>query len=510
MHKREHNHYEADFVAVSLVERLERMTIEKSYMLKRFVEETAEAPARFLFRRPQPAFEEVLVPGKLKPNRISHVLVPGKLNGIPIDALPDSGADNCCIDLAFARQNNLEILPTNKKSIVLGSGKTIDPVGEVRADWTFRGERGAHPLVLYVLKTLAAADVALGNPFLKATKTFTEHKSRVSRTTSGLSRKLFRLMLLGGGTDRIRGYLDGQEVHALPDTGAEIMAMSTAMALRQNYKIDSRGENCIEVQFADGSTKLARGLVHSLEWGFGSGSKPVDNSLGSPDFPRARCDFYVFDGLPVDVILSADFVLDFDVFSPKYEACFLGDHGPADASLEMFCNIRVVKKWLKNILQMWNKRSGGVPGSQDSTNAANTLPDAFPPHVMMREGKRRNDIIAADWPGMDQAAIDREKDYWRAWDAAKDHYWSGRHSPQQLVRSEHSPGRGEMQTSSDRETSGLSILASPGQSSTPSSGASTTIPLVNIQPLPRPPTEDPTEWSRVVDRVFTPCIHGTR
>ncbi|KAL8319185.1 hypothetical protein RB597_006119 [Gaeumannomyces tritici] len=417
-------------------------------------------------------------------DRSSRVFVPGNLNGIPIDALPDSGADNCFIDLAIARKNNLEVLLTNKKRIVLGSGKTIYPVGEVRADWTFRGEH-------------------------EATKTFTEYKSRISRTAGALSRKLFRLMLLGGGTDRIRGYLDGEEVHALPDTGAEIMAMSTAMALRQGYVVDDREESRIMIEFADGSTKLARGLVRGLEWGFGPGSRPASNNPDSPGLPRARCDFYVVDDLPVDVILSADFVLDFDVFSPKYEACFFD--GPADTSLGMFCNIRVVKKWLKNVPRLWGQRSSAIPATQlasvNFTNLANTLPDAFPPPVVMRECKRRNDIIAANWPGMDQAAIDQEKNYWRAWDAAKEHYYSRRRPPRQPDRAGGPPGRGGVQASSD---GGTSSLSSPGQSSTPTSGASAAIPLANIQPLPRPTTGDLTEWSRMVDRVFSPSVHNTR
>ncbi|KAL8346689.1 hypothetical protein RB598_000534 [Gaeumannomyces tritici] len=456
-------------------------------------------------KRRSPETEGSPNPKREVTDRRSRVFVPGNLNGIPIDALPDSGADNCCIDLAIARKNNLKVLPTNKKRIVLGSGKVIYPVGEVRADWTFRGEHEVHTLVLYVLKTLTA-DLALGNLFLKATKTFTEHKSRISRTASALSRKLFRLMLLGGGTDRIRGYLDGEEVHALPDTGAEIMAMSTAMALRQGYVIDDREESRIMVEFADGSTKLARGLVRGLKWDFGPGSKPASNNPDSPGVPRARCDFYVVDDLPVDVILSADFVLDFDVFSPKYEACFLDGRGPADASLGMFCNIRVVKKWLKNVPRLWGRRSSAIPATQpasvNSTNVGDILPDAFPPQVVMRECKRRKDIIAANWPGMDQAAIDREKSYWRAWDAAKEHYCSGRHPPRQLDRAGGPPGRGGVQASSD---GGASSLSSPGQSSTPSSGASATIPLANIQPLPRPTTE----WSRMVDRVLSPSMHST-
>ncbi|KAL8385977.1 hypothetical protein RB599_007711 [Gaeumannomyces hyphopodioides] len=319
------------------------------------------------------------------------------------------------------------------------------------------------------------------------------------------------------------------------------MAVSTAMALRRSYKIDSREENRIRVQFADGSTKLARGLVRRLKWDFGPGNKPANGNLDSPGVllrtdedggePRFKriarqppvgvragvgCDFYVIDDLPVDVILSADFVLDFGIFSPKYDAWFLEGHGPANASLGMFCSLRVVKKWFKNTPRIQINRSditpGIIPGIRlvraDSTGLANTLPDAFPPHVVMREYKRRKDI-AANWPGMDQAAIDREKDYWRAWDAAKDHYWSGRHPPRQLVRAGGSPGRDRVRASSGGETSGLSILASPGQSSTPSSGALVAIPLVNVQSLPRPATGDLTEWSRMIDRVFDPSVHST-
>ncbi|KLU89608.1 hypothetical protein MAPG_08579 [Magnaporthiopsis poae ATCC 64411] len=292
------------------------------------------------FRRVSPALQRT--------NRISRIRVPGNINGIPVDALPDTGADDCYIDAAFARKGNLDILPTSKKRIVLGSGKTIKPVGEVRATWKFRSEHEAHPLVLYVLKTLADTNLALGSLFLKATKTFTEHRSRISRTANGVSSRKppLKFHLLGGGTDRIRGYLDGTEVCALPDTGSQIMAMSTAMALRQkNCKIDTSPENRIRVQYADGSTKLARGLARGLDWDFGiqdepqadcglycfddpspvhagvgvggeppSNYKPDDDPVGfRVRGESVNCNCYVLDDLPVDVILGADFAPDLGI-----------------------------------------------------------------------------------------------------------------------------------------------------------------------------------------------------
>lgn len=97
--------------------------------------------------------------------------------------------------------------------------------------------------------------------------------------------------------------------------------------------------------------------------------------------------------------------------------------------------------------------------------------------------------VDANWANMDQADIEREMDYRRAWEAANGQYWSGRLDPSRQPAAVHhgsSLGHDRLQAGLDGGTpNSLSTSASPRQRSTPGSGASAAIPLVHIQPLPR-------------------------
>ncbi|KAI6367216.1 hypothetical protein MCOR25_004954 [Pyricularia grisea] len=101
------------------------------------------------------------------------------------------------------------------------------------------------------------------------------------------------------------------------------MAASLRLARRQSWEINSSPVSRAQVQFADGSAVFARGLVSGLDWGFGNNDTPVN------------CYFYVINNLPLDLILSCDFVLDLDLFFSKYKTFFeppKPSHDDEDAS----------------------------------------------------------------------------------------------------------------------------------------------------------------------------------
>ncbi|KAL8334540.1 hypothetical protein RB598_009019 [Gaeumannomyces tritici] len=260
--------------------------------------------------------------------------VPGSVNGFSVHALPDTGADVSFISLTLARQLGVNMAPPEIERVKLASGRSVKPLASVHLDWKFQDESKVYPVVFHVLKDLARP-LFLGSPFLQATQTLTKYKNRLLRVVSNgvnIGRRVFQCNLMGGQTERIGGYLDGVPTFALPDTGSSVMAVSTALAVRRGWTINTSAEHRVEVQFGDGSIAFTRGIISGLDWDFGNGDGPVHE------------DYYVLDDLPVDVVLSGDFVLDMDLFSSKYADFFVqpGHTYSADGDA-LFCAIRRAK-----------------------------------------------------------------------------------------------------------------------------------------------------------------------
>ena len=125
-----------------------------------------------------------------------------------------------------------------------------------------------------------------------------------------------------GNPDGVLGQIEGYQTSACPDTGSDIMAMSSHFCQQRGYTIDHSQEHKIKVQFADGSFGWTQGKVSGLDWRFGHNQRLGDSFL---------VDFYVLPNLPCDVILSNEFLLDNDVFN-RFEEFFvrgeLDEDGP--------------------------------------------------------------------------------------------------------------------------------------------------------------------------------------
>ncbi|KAI1752048.1 hypothetical protein F4782DRAFT_530991 [Xylaria castorea] len=121
---------------------------------------------------------------------------------------------------------------------------------------------------------------------------------------------------------------------ALPDTGSDSMIISWHYTWRLGLRVDSNPEDIFEVEFADGTTAYADGIVRDAVWSSGGHS--------------IRCDFLVLDNLPVDLILAKDYLFDMDVFSNC--TAYLTE----DDDLEHLdvCGVRLVREF--------GERFGGV------------------------------------------------------------------------------------------------------------------------------------------------------
>jgi hypothetical protein len=264
--------------------------------------------------------------------------VTGVINGLKVDAIPDTGADASFISATFL--NKLKRLPkpnikvdhhTALPPVKLASGKTITPTGTATIPWRFNGERPIHWITCLVLPK-CAHDLILGDAFLHATQTLTTFsRTRVSVTLRSLGRRMpLRLNYMGASQQRrVLGRLGGEAVAALPDSGSDVMAVSAEYARRRGFCVQKGRERQVEVQFADGSSAWTEGVVRGLEWEFGdAGGKVV-------------ADFYVLEDLPVDVLFSSDFLFEHDVFGMHDEGLRCA-HGSVLDLLQL-CSLRLLR-----------------------------------------------------------------------------------------------------------------------------------------------------------------------
>ncbi|TLD06256.1 uncharacterized protein PgNI_08499, partial [Pyricularia grisea] len=258
---------------------------------------------------------------------------------------------------------------THNKLIKLASGKVVRSIGTVFLECLFKGDIVGRFVFCHVVKNLLHS-LSFGRLLLEGTSTLTTSKSRIIRAASKVTKRLFRLHLLGEGLGKIRGYLDGMATFGLPNKRSDIMAASLRLARRQSWEINSSPVSRAQVQFADGSAVFARGLVSGLDWGFGNNDTPVN------------CYFYVINNLPLDLILSCDFVLDLDLFFSKYKTFFeppKPSHDDEDGAL--FCNIRLHKSFRGTVFN--------YPGRKPSSSATAPINDSSG-DVVKRELDRRD------------------------------------------------------------------------------------------------------------------------
>ncbi|KAK1984943.1 hypothetical protein LZ30DRAFT_710041 [Colletotrichum cereale] len=180
----------------------------------------------------------------------------------------------------------LEPRPGTATQVKLPSGRLIESPGSVQAPYKFAGERRS-TLIHCPIIPGCVHDLILSHAFLRATRT-----------------------LLGGEGHRLQGFINDTSTLALPDTGSDAMLVSESFATSLGMRIDRSVGYCEEVEFADGSRGTTSGIVRGLKWTFGG----IERSV--------FCDFYVLSGLPVDVVLSGDFLFELQVFS-RYEHCMV-------------------------------------------------------------------------------------------------------------------------------------------------------------------------------------------
>lgn len=316
-------------------------------------------------------------------------IVEGDVNGTPVEALPDSGADMCFISPKLASHIGLSPASWTQRKIQLANKNCVQSPGMVEVAWRFAKEKKPHILNCWILPG-CVHDIVLGSHFLNATKTLTTFKNRIKSKLVDLPRRL-RLRLLGEEKQRLWGYLDGHLTAALPDTGSDAMLISSTYARKIGLPIDQDFGELLEVEFADGTTAWTSGVIRDVPWEVGG--------------TTVRCDFHVLDDLCVDVVLSKNYLFDLDVFSESSEYFF---NVNSDDDLFQLFNIRLIGRYgdTLNILE--------EEYLQDVTS-----PDAFGPESVQRELARRDQIrdeILALHENQRKAATQAEAERQRRWE----------------------------------------------------------------------------------------------
>jgi predicted aspartyl protease len=108
----------------------------------------------------------------------SQQYVNGAVNGVGVDAVPDTGADVSVMSAKFAKGNGFKIDDDEQHRIMLGfaDGSTARARGVVKdVEWRFGGGEQPHLTDVYVLSNLPV-DMVLGYDFLCQTEAFLEHE----------------------------------------------------------------------------------------------------------------------------------------------------------------------------------------------------------------------------------------------------------------------------------------------------------------------------------------------
>jgi hypothetical protein len=311
--------------------------------------------------------------------------VPGTINGVPVNALPDWGSAVEAVSENFAKQHGLKIKATDTKSIRLPGGHITEIVGQIVGHFKFQGERHVYSRQFHVLRR-SVYDLVLGRKFLDQTETLTKFCHRIVARVRPCVQKGSRLFLLDESPkERLRCTVNGAEASAFPDTGSELMLVSGDFVRRNKLKVH-RGRECRRrVELIDGSIIHTDGMVLNAELqfdvpptssqeldydqylGFTAGLSSLINH-GAEVTAKATfiCDLHVIEDLPCDIILSNEFIFQNRVFS-RFKSLFYSR--PANTSLDnMILDFGLLFMRNRSTRSSWFSRWHLPP--QDETNTS--------------------------------------------------------------------------------------------------------------------------------------------
>jgi hypothetical protein len=311
--------------------------------------------------------------------------VPGTIDGVPVNALPDWGSAVEAVSEDFAKRHGLKIKATDMESIRLPGGHTAESIGRIVGHFKFQGERRVYSRQFHVLRK-SVYDLVLGRKLLDQTKTLTKFCPRIVERARPCVQEGSRLFLLDESPkERLRCTVNGTEASAFPDTGSELMLVSGDFVRRNKLKAHRGRKYRRRVELIDGSTIHTDGMVLNAELqfeapptssqaldydqylGFTAGLSSLINH-GAEVTAKATfiCDLHVIEDLPCDIILSNEFIFKNQVFS-KFESLFYSM--PANTSagdVILDCGLLFMRN--TSTMSSWFSRWRQLPQSETNTS----------------------------------------------------------------------------------------------------------------------------------------------
>lgn len=118
---------------------------------------------------------------------------------------------------------------------------------------------------------------------------------------------------------------------AIPDTGADVSVMSERFAKSNVFQIDDDEQHRIPLEFVDGSTAKACGVVKDVAWRYGA------------DEQTHPTDVYVLPKLPANLVLGYAFLRQTDAFV-KHQLDFWHAEALGTGATSMLGIIRMLGK----------------------------------------------------------------------------------------------------------------------------------------------------------------------
>lgn len=309
--------------------------------------------------------------------------IPGSIGQIPTAAFPDYGSSRDIVSHDFVKKHlpNHTINSKSACDFKMPNGKLVRSLGELQLPFQFEGESVAYIRSFAVLKT-CVHNVILGKTFLRLTKTLTHFPNRLKEKVVRCLGS--RRMHLVGNPEEVLGQIDGYLTSACPDTGSDIMAMSSHLCQQRGYSVDDSQENKIKVQFADGSFGWTQGKVSGIDWRFGHDQSPSDSFT---------VDFYVLPNLPCDVILSNEFLFDNNVFD-RFEEFFVRGEEDEDGFDSFYLIQRVSESLLSKVKKLFKREPPlGMYSSSQITSTELTIPLVnVNPVILSREEREDSEM----------------------------------------------------------------------------------------------------------------------
>jgi hypothetical protein len=288
---------------------------------------------QFLNRKASTSGIAVKADGKLVSDRVANGgpkqrlkrFLPMFINGLRYNTTADTGSQENAISADEARRLGLKIHGKGRR-FLMGNGTETISLGSVRPKCAFAlGDPHVTRQLFNVIENLAVP-VIIGKTFLDISKTLTLHQHRLEAVWT-TAKKAFRVMHLNRPRQLMRCYVNGNLVHANPDTGSEVDLISPSYAHENTLKIESLDDGEEWVQFADGSTAKLLGKTQVEFDVYDGRSRSPTGYVG-----HSRT-FYLLDGLRTDVLLGEEALYDMNIFA-DHEDSFV-DSGDCELLAEI-------------------------------------------------------------------------------------------------------------------------------------------------------------------------------